>query len=433
MSHRRKRLGHPMRIGFFGLLGSGNLGNDASFEAVLAYIRREHPEATVDAMCMGPDRLEQDYGIEAIPLLWFRRYEGRVSGAPAAALKVLGKGIDAIRTARWVRGHDAVIIPGMGIMEASLPLRATGMPYATFVLCATARLWRTKVALVSVGATPIAQRAIQTLYNWAARLASYRSYRDTASREAMRGRGIDVSRDAVFPDLVFSLDVPAAVVGDPGLVGVGLMAYYGDNDQRHRSEQIYARYIGAMTHFVGWLLDAGYRVRLFWGDDVDREAVQEVLTEIGVARPGLGPEDLVAARFSSLRELMREMASVGAVVGTRYHNVLSALKLGKPTISVGYSQKHLSLMTDMGVPELSLLADDVNGQQIVESFLDLQRRSPEIRDSLAAVNLERKRSANSQFPILSAALFPLDSRAQSDPDSEAPSQKSLSGSGPVRP
>ena len=41
------------RVGLFGLLGSGNVGNDASLEAVLAYLRADHPDAVIDAMCMG--------------------------------------------------------------------------------------------------------------------------------------------------------------------------------------------------------------------------------------------------------------------------------------------------------------------------------------------------------------------------------------------
>src|SRR5271170_4474425 len=117
------------RVGLFGLLGSGNLGNDASFEVMLAYLRTNYPDAVLDAMCMGPDRVQSEYGIPAIPQLWYQRFEGRTSRATAILLKMLGKGIDAFRTARWVRRHDVVIVPGMGILEVTLPLRAWGVPY----------------------------------------------------------------------------------------------------------------------------------------------------------------------------------------------------------------------------------------------------------------------------------------------------------------
>ena len=40
------------RVGLFGLLGSGNIGNDASLDAVLGYLRSYHPDVVLDAMCM---------------------------------------------------------------------------------------------------------------------------------------------------------------------------------------------------------------------------------------------------------------------------------------------------------------------------------------------------------------------------------------------
>ena len=42
--------GAPPRVGLFGQLGSGNSGNDASMETVLAYLQQAHPDAHVDAL-----------------------------------------------------------------------------------------------------------------------------------------------------------------------------------------------------------------------------------------------------------------------------------------------------------------------------------------------------------------------------------------------
>src|SRR5690348_5364457 len=103
------------RVGLFGLLGSGNIGNDASTEAVVNYLRTDYPDAVIDAMCMGADRMRERYGIETVPIQW--QSARKLPGGPlGAGLKVLGKVLDIGRTAAWVRRHDAVIIPGMGIM-----------------------------------------------------------------------------------------------------------------------------------------------------------------------------------------------------------------------------------------------------------------------------------------------------------------------------
>jgi polysaccharide pyruvyl transferase WcaK-like protein len=198
----------PVRVGVFGLLGSGNIGNDGSLEAVLGYLRAEHPEAVVDALCGGPEVVAARYGIPATRLHWYRGEYRTASRAGAIAGKGLGKLVDAVRTAAWVRRHDVVIVPGMGVLEATLPLRPWGFPYSLFLLCASGRLLRSRVALVGVGAAPIGDRPTRALVRWSARLATYRSYRDAMSRDAMRAMGVNTARDEVYPDLAFALPTP---------------------------------------------------------------------------------------------------------------------------------------------------------------------------------------------------------------------------------
>ena len=248
--------------------------------------------------------------------------------------------MDAGRTVRWVRQHDAVIVPGMGVLEASLPLRAWGVPYAMFLLCAGGRLTGTKVALVSVGANNINQRPTRFFFNTAARLAYYRSYRDAQSREAMTTRGVNVSADQVYPDLVFGLPV-SPDPGDPATVGVGVMTYRGTNDDRDRADEIYGAYVTTFTRFILWLLDQGRSVRVFVGDKTDDEALAEITGRVRRARPELEPGRLVAEPPATFSELSRSMAPVSCVIATRYHNVMCSLRLGKPTISLGYARKNL--------------------------------------------------------------------------------------------
>ena len=257
--------GAAPRVGLFGLLGSGNSGNDASLETMLTYLREAHPEAVVDAMCGGADRVRASYGIGTVPIFWFSRFEQRTSGMTANVLKALGKGVDTVRTAAWVRRHDAVIVPGAGALETTLPQRAWGFPYSLFVLTLSGKLFGTRVALVSVGADAINKRVTRWLSDSTARMASYRSYRDGFSRDIMRQRGLDVSEDEVYPDLVFGVPTPPYDPGDARTVGLGVMAYHGSNDDRERADQIHSSYLETMTHFTGWLVDNGYRVRVFGG------------------------------------------------------------------------------------------------------------------------------------------------------------------------
>jgi polysaccharide pyruvyl transferase WcaK-like protein len=395
------------RVGLLGLIGSGNSGNDASTETVLAYLRDAHPEAVVDALCGGPEVVQARYGIAATPLYWYDRFDQAKTGVPATLLKMLGKGIDTVRIASWVRRHDAVIVPGAGALETTLPQRAWGFPLMLLALTASGRLFGTKVALVSVGADLIKKRSNRWVSNATARLASYRSYRDAYSRDAMRQRGIDTSSDRVFPDLVFGIPVPPYEPGDPKLVGVGVMAYYGSNDDRKQADQIYSRYVEAMTRFTQWLVDNGYRVRLFGGDNkFDGDVAEKIRTGLRPDQSGSGPSQVTVAAASTYPELIQQIMPVGMVVATRYHNVMCALKLCKPTISLGYSRKFLSLMGDMGLAKFTQFADSVDVDRLIEQFTELESRRSQLQQQMSARNAANVKSLEDQFSLLSAALLP---------------------------
>jgi polysaccharide pyruvyl transferase WcaK-like protein len=397
-----------LRVGLFGHLGGNNIGNDASMEAILRYLKNSYPEATLDAMCTGPETVRDRYGIRAVAIVWHQKYEQRVPGITVVPLKIIGKGVDAIRMALWVRRHDVVIVPGMGILEASLPLRPWGIPYALFLLCASGRLFGTKVALVSVGAGVVSKRLTRWLTTSAARLAAYRSYRDTGSREAMRQRGLDITRDHVYPDVAFSLPVPPLYPGDAGIVGVGVMAFYGSNDDRKRADEIYSSYVTEMKRFVRWLVDNGRRVRLFIGDTngSDDSVVQEILADLRESRPDLDPSFVTAAPVSTFADIMQAMLPVGSVVAIRFHNLVSALKLCKPTISISYSAKHNALLADMGLADFCRPVDSLELDLLVDQFRELESRSAQLRQILMERNKAVAQLLDKQFDELSAALFP---------------------------
>ncbi|MFF8315836.1 polysaccharide pyruvyl transferase family protein [Streptomyces bobili] len=392
------------RVGVFGLLGSGNLGNDGSLEAVLGYLRAEHPEAVVDALCGGPEVVAARYGIPATRLHWYRGEYRTASRAGAIAGKGLGKLVDAVRTAAWVRRHDVVIVPGMGVLEATLPLRPWGFPYSLFLLCASGRLLRTRVALVGVGADAISDRPTRALVRGAARLAAYRSYRDALSRDAMRAMGVDTSRDEVYPDLAFALPTPAASApsgppGPPGPVCVGVMDFHGGNDDRARAEEIHRRYLDGTTRFVRALVEDGRPVRLLTGDACDAAVVAAILDAVDSPL-------VTAAEAASLADLMKETAAADAVVATRYHNLVCALKAGTPTLALSYAAKSDALMESMGLGAYCHPAREVDADRLLEQFRSLEGRSAELRRTLAERNLAATRQLGDQFTALTAALFP---------------------------
>ncbi len=389
----------------FGLFGSGNIGNDGSLEAMISYLKAAHPDAVLNVLCPGPKRVQAGYGVGATPLQWYTKYADQTSGLTTIPLKAFGKGLDVFRTAAWVRRQDVVIVPGTGILETTLPLRPWQTPYALFLVCAAGKIFGTKVALVSVGANVTSKPVTRRLQASAARLAFYRSYRDQQSWDAMKQHGVDTAQDPVYPDLAFSLPIPPGAQNGTPTVGVGLMDYHGGNDDRSRADDLHDAYVAKMKVFIRWLVDGGRRVRLFAGDDLDNAVVQDVVADLRAARPDLESASVVAEPVSSLSELMRQMAAVDTVVATRYHNVLCALKLTKPTLSTGYAAKNVALMTEMGLSRFCQSAGSLDVDQLIEQFTELESRSAQLRQTIAERTGACAQLLDEQFSVLSDLLL----------------------------
>jgi polysaccharide pyruvyl transferase WcaK-like protein len=404
---RARAAGDRPRVGLFGHLGSGNIGNDASLEAMLKYFSSEQPGAILDAMTLAPEAVKDRYGVPAVPLRWLPPDEGQGSGR-AVARKSLVKVVDTVRIASWVRRHDVVMIPGMGVLETALPQRPWQGPYNMLVLCAAGRIFGTKVALVCVGANLPRERLTRWLFGAAGRLAFYRSYRDTLTRDAMRRMGVNTSGDNVYPDIAFGLPAPSAGPGDERTVGIGLMDYRGtDGDDPAQGDEIRAAYVEKMKSFTRWLVDDGRRVRLFIGDtnNADEHVVTEILADIRAHRPDLDPDWVVAEPVTTFADLMRAMDPVSTVVATRYHNVICALMLAKPTISIGYGEKNAVLMAGTGLADYCQSIGSLDVDRLIEQFTDLESHAAQLRQTVAEGNRAKAPLVERQCAELSAVLF----------------------------
>ena len=401
----------PLRVGFFGRLGSGNLGNDASLEAVLIHVRSQHSDATLDAMCSGPDQVTARYDLPATHLHWLherQRPRWRPMEVALSTWRIAaGLCVDAWRTAWWVRQHDAVIVPGMGVLEATTMIRPWQEPYSMFLLTAFGRLFDTKVALVGVGASHIPHRSTRWLLTTAVRLAHYLSYRDQYSRRAMLHMGVKRGNDCVFPALVFSLPVPSGSAGTPSSVAVGVMAYWGTPADGGKGRTIHDSYLQGMKEFVRWLVDNGHEVRLLIGDQDDEPEAREILADAQLhwRDPGIPPVEFRPA--TSTDALINQLASVETVVATRFHNVLAALACARPTIAIAYGGKHHALMAQMDAEAFCQDIRELDVERLKEQFNKLRADSDRISRTLAIHAQAQREHLSQQFAELSTMLFPV--------------------------
>lgn len=392
-----------MRVGFFGILGSGNVGNDASLEVMISFLRQRHPDVEIDFFAMGPDALESRYDAPATSLQWYEANAARLPALPAPVLKVIGRLLDPLRTLAWVRRHDVVLVPGMGVLETTTPSRPWGLPLSLFCMAVAGRLTGVRTALVAVGADVIPPGTTRWLLMSTARLVHFRSYRDTLSRNAMLAMGVEGARsDRVYPDLAFAMPTPPRRRAHPRSIAVGVMNFRGAEQDRPRARALHDRYVADISSLVTELLADDRPVRLFGGDDEDWAVVELVAARMQQRPSSRGV--LTTHRCASMDDVMSMLLDVGLVVATRYHSVQAALRLCVPTVAIGYARKSDVLMESMGLGDYCHHAADIDVAEVIAQVHRLDAQHDEVQRMLARRNQQQERVLELQFEALSTFL-----------------------------
>ncbi|MBB3234480.1 polysaccharide pyruvyl transferase family protein [Phyllobacterium endophyticum] len=338
------------KIAMLGMFGSGNTGNDGSLEAMVSFLREARPDAELLCICPNPETVTSRYGVAAV-----RQGRVDITGHRAARMsRMLGdlprNMLSIIHLFATLRGVRVLVIPGTGILD-DFQETAFGWPFVVFRWCLAARLRGVQVAFVSIGAGPIKNSLSRWFLKSAVRLAKYRSYRDDYSYQYLKDNGVDVSLDRRFPDLAFGLPLPSQlspIANKRKVVGVGVMDYHGWSKDNAEGDSIYLSYLGKLSSYICWLIEQGHDVRLLTGDVHDMTAVDDVLKMVVEQWPDVERQRITVGCGGSLHELMAEIAQTDAVVVSRYHNVVCALKLDRPTISLSYNMKNDYLLAQFG-------------------------------------------------------------------------------------
>ena len=180
------------------------------------------------------------------------------------------------------------------------------------------------------------------------------------------------------------------------------MAYYGSNDDRGEADQLHRHNVDTMTRFLQWLLDRGRKVRLYTTDQEDQPILLAMRGDVRAQRTD--DSDIEAKQVSTLPEFMRRMALVDTVVGSRYHNVLCALKLSKANpvrrlCGQARRAKCGKLAGDFCEPARSVDLD-----RLIWRFELLERDRDRVVTTLDERNAEKVRLLDGQFAVLSPVV-----------------------------
>ena len=243
---------------------------------------------------------------------------------------------------------------------------------------------------------------------WAARVAHYRSYRDVLSKDFVTGVGLKAAGDPIYPDIAFSLPTPPlAEPRDDGrlTVGIGVMSYFGWYGFADGSREIYERYIDKLTRFAVYALDRGHNIRLLAGETTDAQAIIDLTRRVWAERPSNAEQRLTTEPAASLQDVIRQMSTTDIVVTTRYHNVVCALKLARPTISLGYSKKNDYLMAEAGQSAYCQHVEDFTVDALIDQFESLRLSARASEHMLRAHRREVEARLKAQEAFLSAELL----------------------------
>lgn len=401
-SDRRRK-----KICFFGHFGQGNFGNESTLQAMLYNLRQHFPDTEVTCICTGPEATVTTYNIEAVPISGTIVKRRPLRNIMAKALRKVFVGIPSrlyrlIKIFRILRDKDMLIVPGTGLLTDAYGFFGWG-PYDMFKWSLIAKLSCCKLLFVSVGAGPIYTSIGRWLIKSALSLADFRSYRDNSTKKYLNNIGFVNNNDCVYPDLAFSL--PKAVISHNGIkkkgrrsvVGLGLMSYAGKYSVDRPSNAIYISYLENLVIFLKWLLAHDYDVRLLIGDLFDRTAIHEFTDLLKEQSLMLDEGRIIDEPASSVEQLLSQFAATDLVVATRFHNVVFALILNKPVISISFHHKCVSLMDAMGLSEYCQDINYLGADRLIAQFCDLEKNASKLRSMISQKTEEFRTILDEQY------------------------------------
>ncbi|HEX5194068.1 MAG TPA: polysaccharide pyruvyl transferase family protein [Solirubrobacteraceae bacterium] len=416
--------GQPRRISFFGHFGSDNSGNESTLLAIASRVRSVWPDADLRCICIHSERLVTTDAMKPIPVT---TREGRIWDRELPLPRRLSRALAGIaaeaaqyrRAFGELKGTDMLIVPGTGLVTDAFGLANWG-PYSQFKWVLMAKLRRTRVLYVSVGAGPVDTVAGRRLVRAALSLADYRSYRDEASRECMRSIGVRVDDDRVFPDLVFGLPVAlparehARAAQSRPVVGLGLMVFPGRYSAADPHPRTYRTYLDSLAAFAEWLLTRGYDIRLLLGDN-DTEVLEDFTAAVRARAGGYDQERIRGRPLTSVDDLLTELAATDFVVATRFHNVLLATMLDKPVIAISFHHKCESLMREMHLSDYCHDIDQMDADRLIDQFQALERNRDAVTETIGQQVTAARAALDEQYELLFGAAASSSTKTSRDP------------------
>lgn len=432
-------------VGLMDHMGYGNMGDAAIQEAFIANIKSRLPGVRLIGFSLYPDDTRKRHNIETYPIRWsYPRGEGSDRSSaralePTSRLKlflknrrifyrfakpvhdVLQELAHLKRSYQIVKSLDVLVMSGGG----QLCELHGDLPYNVFKFSMLARLAKTPVCIVGVGADLLKRPINKFFARWAVRSAYYISLRSIESQALVDS--LDVQREThVCPDPAYALDVReylasqssetlasteargllrnigidleaapsdlpsrGVVTGEQGAsmtsrkptakVGLNPMSFCDPRRWPRKDAAVYERFMGALTDFSSWLLAEGYSLEIYTSDMMDFFALEDLRERLLKQISPAAASNLTFRPALTLRELFLQMSTFDFVVTSKFHGVIFSHLLGKPVMALSYLPKFHHLMRAVGHEQYCMDAEQVSVDWLVEQFNRLVTESDQLR------------------------------------------------------
>jgi polysaccharide pyruvyl transferase WcaK-like protein len=424
------------KIGLLHHVGGGNLGDDATLDAVAGNIKRRWPNAEIVAFAMNPNDTETRHGIKSHPIRrkgWSIGYKPAGTGATLKeTVKALTRKYSAVfyllkatyavvrlpemfrelsfllSSRRNMKSFDLLIISGGGqLTEQDGPW---GFPYTIFKWVVLARSAGVRCMFLNLGAGPLAHPLSKLFVRRALLAADYVSLRDDKSRALVYEIGFR-GESRVCPDSAYGLEVATTNEGPlerraPPIVGFAPMPYpYPSPDPRgyptEKDQIVHDKFIRKLAIFASWLVGQSYALTMFGTDiGVDPLAIEDLKMAL-LSRHGVTSSQYsVNHSVESVHDLLATMSRMDYVVTCRFHGVVFAHLLNKPVLAIAHQPKVMVLMTDLELSNYCVDIRDFDPKLLAERFALMVINAEEIKSSMAASLTRNRQRLRSQFDEL---------------------------------
>jgi polysaccharide pyruvyl transferase WcaK-like protein len=421
------------KIALLDHVGGGNLGDDATLEAVAGNIRRRWPNAEIVAFSMNPDDTEARHGIVSYPIRRKRWSIGYKVAKTEASLKETVKALTRkyraifyllkstnavvllpievfhelsflVLSRRNIKSFDFLIISGGG--QLTEKDGAWGFPYTIFKWVVLARSAGVRCMFLNVGAGPLTHPLSKFFVRRALLAADSVSFRDEKSRILVHKVGF-TGESRVCPDSVYGLEVATTNASPDSraqpIVGFAPMPY-PDPDPRgytaEKNQMVYDEFIRKLAIFASWLIGESYALAIFATDiGVDPLAIEDLQIALR-SHHGILPSQYSVNHSVKTQDLLAAMSKMDYVVTCRFHGVVFAHLLNKPVLAIAHHPKVMDLMTDLELSSYCVDIRDFDLKLLVEKFSSMAINAREIKSRMAASLTRNKQQLRSQFDEL---------------------------------